>query len=90
MSFCLGLGEVLLVVAAVEQAAVDLRVEGLDPAVEQFGRAGVFGDIDDRQARLAQGLGGAAGGEQFDPEVMEFLGRRRRVRFCRKRKEGRG
>jgi hypothetical protein len=38
-------------VAAAEDAAVHLGVQGLDAAVEHFGEAGVVGDLGDRQAR---------------------------------------
>ena len=55
-------------VPALEDAAVDLGVEGLDAAVENFGLAGEDGDVDDGQAGGAQGGGGAAGGEQFDAQ----------------------
>jgi hypothetical protein len=41
-------------VAAMEEAAVDFRVEGFHAAVEEFGRAGEFGNIDHREARVAQ------------------------------------
>ncbi len=90
MSLCFGLGEVLLVVAALEEAAVDFRVERFDPAVEQFGCAGVFGNVDDRQAGLAERLGGAAGGEQFDSEVMQFLGERGEAGFVGNGEKGAG
>jgi hypothetical protein len=38
-----------------EDAAVDLGMQGLDPAVEDFGVAGEGGDVDDGQAGVAQG-----------------------------------
>ena len=68
------LGEVLLVIAAMEQSAVDLRVERLDATVEKLGCAGELRDVDDRQAGIPQGLGGAAGGEEFHPHVVQVLG----------------
>ena len=51
---------------AAEQAAVDHRVQRLDAAVHDFGEAGDVADVAHRQARLAQRLRGAAGGQQFD------------------------
>ena len=40
MDFCLL--EVVLVVAAVEESAVDFRVKGFHATIEEFGRAGEF------------------------------------------------
>ena len=51
---------------AAEQAAVHPRMQGLDPAIHHFGELGEFGHVLHRQPGLAQGLGGAAGGKQFD------------------------
>ena len=50
---------------AAEQAAVHDRVQGLDPAIHHFREAGGFAHVLHRQAGVAQGPGGAAGGEQF-------------------------
>ena len=54
---------------------MDFRVEGFHTAVEKFRGAGVFGDIDDGQSGVAEGFGRSAGGEEFDAEVVEFLGK---------------
>ena len=51
---------------AAEQAAVDLRMQGLDPAVHDFREAGDVGDVAHRQAGVAQRARGAAGGKQLD------------------------
>ena len=51
-----------------EDAAVDGRVQRLDPAVHHLGKAGDVGDVDDRQPGVGEGLGGAAGRDQLDPE----------------------
>ena len=64
----------LRVVAALEQAAVDFRVQRLQAAVEKLRRTGEIRDIDDRQPRLTQRGGSAAGGEQFHSHGVEFLG----------------
>ena len=68
------LGQVLGQVAAAEDAAVDLRDQGFDTAVEDFGEAGVVGDLFHRDTGLAQGFGGAAGGEDFDAVGSEGAG----------------
>jgi hypothetical protein len=52
-----------------------LGVQGLDPAVEHFGEAGVVGDVGDLEAGIAQQLGGAAGGEQLDAELGQAAGK---------------
>ena len=54
---------------------MDFRVERLHPAVEKLGGPGEFGNIDNWQACIAQGLGSATGGEELDPEVVQFLGK---------------
>ena len=41
-------------------------MQGLDPAVQDLGRAGELADLDDRHLGLAQGRGRAAGGDQLD------------------------
>jgi hypothetical protein len=62
---------VLRVVADRQQAAMDLRVQGLDPAVHHLGRAGELRDVDHREAGLRQRLGGAAGRHQLDAALGE-------------------
>jgi hypothetical protein len=59
------LGDVFGDVAAGEDAAVELRDQGFDAAVHDLGEAGVGGDVGDREAGVAQGFGGAAGGEEL-------------------------
>jgi len=55
-----------LLVAPRQDAAVDLRMQRLDPAVHDLGKAGVCRDLGDRDAGRAQGLGGAAGRQDLD------------------------
>ncbi len=55
-------GQIALVGAPGEQAAVDLRVQRLNPPVHHFGKAGMIGNLDHCDAGIAQGFGGAAGG----------------------------
>ena len=60
--------EIVGPVPAGQDAGVDGRVERLDPAVHHLGKPGHVRDVDDRQPRGGQGLGGAAGGDELDPE----------------------
>ncbi|MCY1240520.1 hypothetical protein D9M72_533730 [compost metagenome] len=65
-------GHVLGQVAACQDAAVHLRVQRLDAAVEHFREAGVVGHLRHGQAAVGQQLGGAAGGKQRDAERVQF------------------
>ena len=56
---------VLGIVVAAEDAAVDLRMEGFQPAVHHFGEAGVLGDVADGDALALQVFSGSAGAEDF-------------------------
>ncbi len=86
-----GLAVVLGVVAQEEQAAVDFGVEGFDAAGEDFGEAGVIGDLGDGDALVAQEFGGAAGGEEFDVEFLdERAGEGGEAGFIGERRGGRG
>ncbi len=60
--------EVVGPVPAGQDAGVDRRVEGLDPAVHHLGEPGHVRDVDDRQPGGGEGLGGPAGGDQLDPQ----------------------
>ena len=62
------------ILAAVEDAAVNLGVERLDAAVEHFGESGEVGDVFHGDAGIAQQLGGASGGDEFDAESGELAG----------------
>ena len=67
-------GHVLGQVATGQDAAMHLRVQGLDAAVEHFREAGVVADFGDVQAGVLEHLGGAAGGQQLDALGGEALG----------------
>ena len=54
------------VTAPGEQAAVDFRMQRLDPAVHDFGKTRMVGDLDHGHAGLAQGFRRTAGGQDFD------------------------
>ena len=58
-------------VAAAEEAAVDLGVQGLHAASEHLGEAGVLTHLGHGQARVLQLSGGARRGEQRDAAVMQ-------------------
>ena len=68
--------QMLRAVAAGEDAAVDVRVERLDPAVEDFRKARQVGDVTDGQPRVRQRLTRTAGGNQLHPQLREGLGER--------------
>ena len=48
--------EIVGTMPAGQDAAVDLRVQGLDPAVHHLGEAGDVGDVGDRQAGVGERL----------------------------------
>jgi len=60
--------------AAVQDAAVNLRVQGLDAAVEHLGESGKVGDIFYCDAGVTQEFGGTSGGDEFDAESGERAG----------------
>ena len=68
------LADVLGVVADGEDAAVDVRVEGLDAAVHDLGEAGDVADVGDGDAGLFDGLHRAARGDDLDAGFVEFAG----------------
>ena len=82
--------DMLGVVAHREQAAVHGRVQGLDPPVHHFGKAGQVGHVADGQARVSQRLGRPAGRDELDAvcgersaEIDEsgFVGNRKQRTF---------
>ncbi len=68
-------GLVLGVAANVEQAAVNLGVQGLDAAVEHLGKAGQIADVLDGEAGLAQRTRRSAGRDQFHAKARQCLGK---------------
>ncbi len=68
-------GFVLGIAANVEQAAVDLGMQGLDAAIEHLGKAGQFADVLAPKGRPRAARGGAAGGDQFDAEAGQNAGK---------------
>ena len=53
---------------------MDLRVERLHAAAEHLGALRQVGDVEDRQARVADRAGGSAGGDELHLELGEALG----------------
>ena len=65
---------VLGVQAPRQQCRVQPRVQSLHAAVEDLFLAGELGDVGHLEPGFAQGAGGAAGGEDLDPERGQALG----------------
>ena len=73
--------------AAREDAAVDLGVQRLDAAVHHLGKAGDVRDVDDRQAGIGEGLGRAAGRDQLESARGERRGQMEPGRSYQKHSE---
>jgi hypothetical protein len=67
-------GHVLGHIAARQQAAVHLGVQGLDAAVEHLGERRDLGHFGHGKASFGQQLGGAAGGDQGHAQTVQGLG----------------
>ena len=59
-------GDVGVLIAPGEDAAVDLGVQGLEAPVQQLGKAGVVRHLDRLDAAAGEQPGGAAGGQDLD------------------------
>jgi hypothetical protein len=59
------------VVAATEQPAVHLRMQGLEPPVHQLGEARVVGDLGRVDVGVEQGAPRAAGRQQAEPQLLQ-------------------
>ncbi len=75
-------------VAHAKQAAVDNRMQGLDPAVHHLGKLGQVRDVLDRDARRRDGRLGAAGRDQLDARLVQHLGRLDEARLVGDRQQG--
>ena len=60
--------------AAMQNAAMNFGMQRLHAAVEHFGKAGEVRDIFDGDAGIAQQLGRASGGDEFDAERGKLAG----------------
>ena len=67
-------GDMSRVFAAMQDAAVNSGMEGLDAPVKHLGESGEFGNIFDGHAGVAQQFGGASGGDEFHSERGELAG----------------
>ena len=70
-------------VATGQNTAVDPRMKGLDPSIENFRKAGEFANRFDLKAVLVQRRLGPAGGQQFDPMANQRRGQLAQARFVR-------
>ncbi len=61
----------IVLAAPAEQATVDFRMQGLDPAVHDFRKSGDVGDFTHGESRFAQRACGAAGGNEYDAERVQ-------------------
>ncbi len=61
--------------ATAQNAAVDLRVQGLDPAVHHFSEAGVIGHFDRRNAVVLEQLECTASGKNLDAKRFKLAGK---------------
>ena len=63
------------VVAAMQNAAVHLRMQRLDAPIQHFREPGQLGNVFHGNAGVAQQLGRASGRNQFDAEPGKFAGK---------------
>ncbi|CWP79485.1 Uncharacterised protein [Neisseria meningitidis] len=69
------LGNVFVQIAPTQNTAVDFRMQRFHAAVEHFGEAGIVGDFNHGNARIGKQFRRAAGGEDFDTELVQSLGK---------------
>ena len=82
------LGDMFRIVPQRQDTAVNFRMEGLDPAIHHFRKAGQLGDVFDRNIIVAQQRRGAAGGNQFDAHGREGAGKLDNALFVGNADEG--
>ena len=73
-----------------EQAAMDARVQRLQPPVHHFREPGELGDVDDGDARLRQAPRRCRRWRRSRSRARRGRGRARSIRSCRRRKSARG
>ena len=66
-------GFVLSVAPDVEQPSVNFRVQRLHATIHHLGETCMLADVFDHESRIAQGFGGAARGDEFNPGGGERL-----------------
>ncbi len=69
------------IVPLVENTAMDLGMQGLDPAIKHFREAGKLGDIANRNTGLANFFGRATGRQDIDSEFSQLFGKALNPRF---------
>jgi hypothetical protein len=69
--------------AAAEQATVNCRMQGLDPAVHDLGEARLVGDLSGLDASFAQLFCGAARGQYFSAEFGQAFDKGDQVALVR-------
>ena len=67
-------GQVIVIVAAREKAAMDFRMQGLDPAVHDLGKAGDVRHVGNRDPRLAKASCRSACGQNLEACPDEAFG----------------
>ena len=65
---------VVIIIANGQQAAMHIWVKCLDASIHHFGKAGQFGNVATREARVTQQFCRAAGGHQFDALRRQLFG----------------
>ena len=73
-----------------EQPAMDFRMQRLHPPIHHFGALRDLGDVGHLEACLAQGLGGAAGGDELNALRREAAREIDEARLVADRKERAG
>ena len=76
-------GNMLGVVAAMQDPSVNFGVQRLDPPIQHFRKTGQFGDIFDGDAGISQQLSRTASGDEFDPKSGERPGKINQAGFVR-------
>ena len=76
------------ILAPVQDAAVHFGVQGFDPPIEHFRKAGEFGNVFYADPRVAQQLGRAAGRNKFHTHAGELAGEVHQSRLVRHAENG--
>ena len=79
---------VVRVAANVEQTAMNFGVQRLHAAIEHFGKARVLADVFDSEAGVAQRLGRATGGNDFNSSLHKDLDEGNKAGFVGNGNEG--
>ena len=80
-------GLMLCIITQRQQSTVYFRVQGFDPPIHNFGKLGHFGDICDLDTAVAQRLGAAPGGQNFNAACAQHPGQINQAGFISNRKQ---